>query len=118
MEVIKQEISEETCKVEIENSELDDGFKCEIKEESDLESTDDTFDCSALKEFPIKTEIEQDGNKLTRLKEKPEIKGGFTQEEKKIKVLETFLEHSSHKRQSRHADKKIVISKTNTKWIL
>ncbi|CAG9833370.1 unnamed protein product [Diabrotica balteata] len=87
MEVIKQETSEETCEVEIENSELDDAlldrFKGEIKEESNLESTDDTFDRSALKEFPIKTEIEQDGNKLTRFKGKRKIN-----EEKKWKHLQ------------------------------
>uniref|UniRef100_A0A6P7H5B7 Uncharacterized protein LOC114347202 n=1 Tax=Diabrotica virgifera virgifera TaxID=50390 RepID=A0A6P7H5B7_DIAVI len=69
MEVIKQEISEETCGVKIENNILDDAlldnFKYEIKKESNVESTD-----YALKEFPIKTEIEQDGNTVTCFKEK------------------------------------------------
>ncbi|XP_050506141.1 uncharacterized protein LOC126884251 isoform X2 [Diabrotica virgifera virgifera] len=55
---IKQEYSE-TCKVEREYDDLDDplldGFKCKIKEESNPESTNHTFDCSTLKEFPIET---------------------------------------------------------------
>uniref|UniRef100_A0A6P7H8L3 Uncharacterized protein LOC114345666 n=1 Tax=Diabrotica virgifera virgifera TaxID=50390 RepID=A0A6P7H8L3_DIAVI len=89
MEAIKQETIEEICEVKIENNGLDDAlldsfkceikeeddsFKCEVKEESNLESTDDIFDCSAVKEFPIKTELEQDGNKLISFKGKRKIK--------------------------------------------
>ncbi|CAH1237712.1 unnamed protein product [Diabrotica balteata] len=74
---VKQEYSE-TCQVEIDYNDLNDplldGFKCEIKEESNQESTDNMFDSLALKEFPVKTKIEQDGNKLTSFKAKQKTK--------------------------------------------
>ncbi|XP_072396777.1 uncharacterized protein [Diabrotica undecimpunctata] len=81
MEVIKQEISEDTCEVKIENNGLDeallDSFKYEIKVEPNLENIDYTSDCLALKEFPVKTEVEQDGKILICFKEKQKTKEGF-----------------------------------------
>ncbi|XP_072383213.1 uncharacterized protein [Diabrotica undecimpunctata] len=112
MEVIKQEISEETCEVEIENNDLDyallDRFKCEVKEESNLESRDDTFDCSALNEFLIKTEIEQDENKLTRFKGKRKIKGGYLLDEHKMEIMDTLIEYSSYEGNYQLSEVKIL----------
>uniref|UniRef100_A0A6P7F698 Zinc finger protein 468-like n=1 Tax=Diabrotica virgifera virgifera TaxID=50390 RepID=A0A6P7F698_DIAVI len=164
---VKQEFNEETCKIETEDNDLDDalldGFKCEIKEESNIQSTPGTYDY--LEEIPTNTEIHQDPNKLNPLEEnqtsekgdfKCEIKEesnsqsthgtfdyldleiptnteihqdrnklnpfgenqqtekGFTQEENKMKMKETFCEHSSRKQ---HYTKRRAKGKTGNKNI-
>uniref|UniRef100_A0A6P7GWU7 Zinc finger protein 845-like n=1 Tax=Diabrotica virgifera virgifera TaxID=50390 RepID=A0A6P7GWU7_DIAVI len=111
---VKQEISEQTCGVEIDNNGVDDvrleNFKSEIKEESNLESTDYPLECLDLKEFPIKTKIEKDGNEVTCFEEKQNTTQSFTLNENKMKIMETFSEHSSHKEphMSPHAEGKTV----------
>ncbi|XP_072392998.1 uncharacterized protein [Diabrotica undecimpunctata] len=62
---VKQEVDENIiCKTEIHNNDVEnsllDIYKIEIKEEPKIENTDGTFDHLDLKEYPIKTEIDED----------------------------------------------------------
>uniref|UniRef100_A0A6P7GQV6 Gastrula zinc finger protein XlCGF7.1-like isoform X4 n=1 Tax=Diabrotica virgifera virgifera TaxID=50390 RepID=A0A6P7GQV6_DIAVI len=75
---VKQEVSEETFKEEIDNvyemgDDLFDTFKIEIKEELKREiiTNDDAFECSLLNENAMKTEIKQDEEKHTNEKSFP-----------------------------------------------
>uniref|UniRef100_A0A6P7GJJ5 Uncharacterized protein LOC114337642 isoform X3 n=1 Tax=Diabrotica virgifera virgifera TaxID=50390 RepID=A0A6P7GJJ5_DIAVI len=71
---VKQEVSEETCKIEIENNDVNDALldnvKTEIKEEPQTEITHDSFDYLNLGEYPLKTETECDEDKLCLLQVK------------------------------------------------
>ncbi|CAG9828134.1 unnamed protein product [Diabrotica balteata] len=75
---VKQEFSENTLKAEVDiyynkvDDALLDGFKTEIKEESNID-THDEFDYLDLKEFPIKTELDPE-NKLVSFEEKQTMK--------------------------------------------
>ncbi|XP_072391787.1 uncharacterized protein [Diabrotica undecimpunctata] len=75
---VKQEFSEDTCKVDIYSNKLDDAlldsFESVIKGEPNIESTHNTFNYLDLKEFPIKTEIEDNEIQLLDVF-KSEIKG-------------------------------------------
>ncbi|XP_050509982.1 zinc finger protein 160-like [Diabrotica virgifera virgifera] len=70
---VKQKFSEDPFKVELCSNKVDDAlidvFKKEIKEEPDVASIHDIIDYLDLKEFPIKTELE-DENQLTQFEEK------------------------------------------------
>ncbi|XP_072396205.1 uncharacterized protein [Diabrotica undecimpunctata] len=111
---VKQEFSEDTCKVEIEYNDLDDtfmdDFKCEIKEESNGQCTPNTYDYLDLEEYPTNTEIHQDRNKLNPFEENHKTEKSVTKGEKEIKIMETSCEHSSHTGHytSRHAEEKTI----------
>ncbi|CAG9832087.1 unnamed protein product [Diabrotica balteata] len=65
---IKQEASEETCKIKTENEACDeslDAFKIEIKEEPNTENAYDSFDYLDSNVFSVNTKVEQDEHKLT-----------------------------------------------------
>ncbi|CAG9836388.1 unnamed protein product [Diabrotica balteata] len=71
---VKQEVMEETCKIEIVDNEVHNAllgtFKTEIKEEPHTESAHTAFDYLNCKKDPLKTEIEYDEDKLCLLKVK------------------------------------------------
>uniref|UniRef100_A0A6P7FYC4 Zinc finger protein 235-like n=1 Tax=Diabrotica virgifera virgifera TaxID=50390 RepID=A0A6P7FYC4_DIAVI len=111
---VKQEFSEKTCKVEIEYNDLNeallDGSKCEVEEQSNTQTTHDTYDYADFKESSRHSEIYQDISKLNPIEENQKSEKGFTQGQIKTKIRETFGEHSSHKEHctSRHAEEKTV----------
>ncbi|XP_072399761.1 uncharacterized protein [Diabrotica undecimpunctata] len=88
---VKQEFSEESYKVEIEDCDLMmrrddavlDGFKCEIKEESIVQSTHDACDYLDIniKEYSTNIEINQDINKLNPFEENQKTEKEYFKEE-------------------------------------
>ncbi|CAH1281515.1 unnamed protein product [Diabrotica balteata] len=120
---VKQEICEETCKIKTENNDLDDalldGFKREIQEESNRQSTHDTYNSLDLKKYTITTEIEQHGNNFKPFEDDKKSEKDYLQENK-MEIMETLRGHSSHeenyvnlhaKRKSLNKNMKIVIRK-------
>ncbi|XP_072399772.1 uncharacterized protein [Diabrotica undecimpunctata] len=95
---IKQEFSEDTCKVEIYSNKVDeallDNFKSEIKLDHNRKSTHDSlsFDDLDLNEFSLKTEIEEDENKLTLFEEKQTNEMAM---EVKSEISDEFVEDDS-----------------------
>ncbi|CAG9837606.1 unnamed protein product [Diabrotica balteata] len=70
---IKQEASEKTSKIEIDNETCDvilNAFKIDIKEEPKKESIHHTFDYLDFNEFPVHKNIVQDDYKFTLFEEK------------------------------------------------
>uniref|UniRef100_A0A6P7H9I1 Zinc finger protein 253-like n=1 Tax=Diabrotica virgifera virgifera TaxID=50390 RepID=A0A6P7H9I1_DIAVI len=94
---VKQEIIEETCKIEIEDNDLDDApladfVKSEIKEESNGQNRHDYLD---LKKCSMNPEIEHD--KLNNTYEEiQKTEKGYLQMENKTEIVEPITEHSSH----------------------
>uniref|UniRef100_A0A6P7GJ84 Zinc finger protein 239-like n=1 Tax=Diabrotica virgifera virgifera TaxID=50390 RepID=A0A6P7GJ84_DIAVI len=94
---VKQEFNEDTSKIDIEYNDLDDarqdldGFKCEIKEESNSKSTNGTCDYLDLKEIPTNTEIHQERNKLNPFEENQQTEKGF-----KCEIKEESNRQSTH----------------------
>uniref|UniRef100_A0A6P7GA29 Uncharacterized protein LOC114337456 isoform X7 n=1 Tax=Diabrotica virgifera virgifera TaxID=50390 RepID=A0A6P7GA29_DIAVI len=95
---VKQEVVEDTCKIEIVDIELDDSFidicKNEIKAEPKTNSTPETVDDLVLNEFPVKSEIEdenqKDGRDICKNEIKAEPKTNSTPETVDNLVLNEF----------------------------
>ncbi|XP_050501348.1 uncharacterized protein LOC126881239 isoform X2 [Diabrotica virgifera virgifera] len=100
---IKQETSEKTFKIEIDNETSVhplNAFKIEIKEEPKREGSYQEFNYLDFKEFPVKTkaEQEQDEYKLTLLEEKQttnEEKRKPIKELKELPIGKPFPMHSA-----------------------
>ncbi|XP_072392133.1 uncharacterized protein [Diabrotica undecimpunctata] len=94
--LVKQEVSEDTCKTEIDNEvdkALFDTFKIEVNEEPKREITDGAFEYLVLKEKPIKTEIEQDKDKLELFEEKQKDEKSFFREDIQNDVNKLIKDH-------------------------
>uniref|UniRef100_A0A6P7FP94 Uncharacterized protein LOC114329782 isoform X2 n=1 Tax=Diabrotica virgifera virgifera TaxID=50390 RepID=A0A6P7FP94_DIAVI len=97
MEVKQEASSEQTCKTETDNETYDDGlldvFKIEVKEEPKTESVYEDY------VVVLKTEAEQDEHKFTPFEEKQTAnEKSYSQEESKLKMMETLSKHSSDER--------------------
>ncbi|XP_050508221.1 zinc finger protein 880-like isoform X3 [Diabrotica virgifera virgifera] len=89
---VKQEFSEDTFNEEIYSNEVNDtlldNFKNEMKEEPNRENTNDIFDNSDLIPFSLlKTEIEEDENKLKLFEEKQTNEMGLPQEKETAEIM-------------------------------
>ncbi|XP_072390772.1 uncharacterized protein [Diabrotica undecimpunctata] len=111
---VKQEVSEERCKIEIYYNDLDDAildsFKSEIKEEFNKESIPDTYDYLVLKTYTRSSETVHDESRLKMYEENQKTEKGCPQEENKMEIMETLTEHSSHEGNymSQHAEGKTL----------
>ncbi|XP_072399390.1 uncharacterized protein [Diabrotica undecimpunctata] len=107
---VKQENSEESCKIEIEYNDLDnallDGFKCEVEDQFNRHSTHDTY--LDLKIHPINPKIEQHRNKLNSFEENQKTEKGYLEND--VKTMEPQIAHSSYNRNctSPHAEGKTL----------
>uniref|UniRef100_A0A6P7GT39 Zinc finger protein 583-like n=1 Tax=Diabrotica virgifera virgifera TaxID=50390 RepID=A0A6P7GT39_DIAVI len=113
----EKEISEETCKIEIEYHDLDDalldGFKREVQDES---NSHDLYDSLGLNKCPVNTEIEQHGNELNPFEENQEIEKDCLPENK-MEIKETLTEHSSHEENYMNPHAETKTSNINTKVV-
>uniref|UniRef100_A0A6P7FYD0 Zinc finger protein 225-like n=1 Tax=Diabrotica virgifera virgifera TaxID=50390 RepID=A0A6P7FYD0_DIAVI len=92
---VKQEVMEETCKIEVDHNELNDvlldTFKSEIKEEPQSETTHHSFDYLNSEEYPLKTDVKQDEDKLCPL----EVKQSFICEDTPTDECNELKDHIS-----------------------
>ncbi|CAG9830988.1 unnamed protein product [Diabrotica balteata] len=95
---VKQEFSEDICKIEIFSNEVDGALLDSFKSEEKLikESAHGSFDYLDLKEFPLKTEIKNE-SELEPLEEKEIVKRKvFTQTDLIFNVVQNRLTDSIH----------------------
>ncbi|XP_072390620.1 uncharacterized protein [Diabrotica undecimpunctata] len=114
---IKQETSEKTCKIETETC---DGplntFKIEITEEPKTETEYDAFDYLDLNDLPVNTEVEHDKYKFTLFQEKQTTnEESCSQEENRIKIMETLHSSAKVKYPGHHTEEKILNKNKNKK---
>ncbi|XP_050509437.1 uncharacterized protein LOC126886510 isoform X2 [Diabrotica virgifera virgifera] len=118
---VKQEVSEETCKIEIENNDVNDALldnvKTEIKEEPQTEITHDSFDYLNLGEYPLKTETECDEDKLCLLQVKQTNEDLQQSEQQQIVTKVTVTERKKKRKikDLQHNEQQQTVTKVTIK---
>ncbi|XP_050508823.1 zinc finger protein 180-like isoform X2 [Diabrotica virgifera virgifera] len=115
---VKQEFSEDTCKIEILSNELDDAFldfKNEIKEESNGDNT--LFDDLNLNQFSLNTKVED--NIKPPFEEKQTKEKGFPQDNDTLEITKTIDIHLCNKKQTmrRSSEDKTLKAEISAKQI-